>query len=646
MSDAPRRIGVGIDTGGTFTDAVAVDLATGTLLAKAKAPTTRDDLARGVAQSLLALDRALFPAVEVVSLSTTLATNAVVEGKGSPVGLIVGVPDPLTFELPTGLPTAEVAVVAAAHAPDGSVRTQLDRAAVLDALDRMLPRIDALAVSTYFSVANREYEVAIERMVSEMAGIPVVCGHQLSQRIGMVERAVTAALNARLLPLVRDLLDAVRATLDDVGIVAPLMVVKGDGSLTAEHVARARPVETVMSGPAASVVGACRLSGVTNAVVADMGGTTTDIAFVKGSMPEVNPDGALLGGWRTRVQALDVRTIGLGGDSRVRVDVERTASVGPERVIPLCVAARAFPALRERLRALAEAPAEPLFLTLVRAPAEHGSVSTEKLFDALGAGPLHVSEAESECGPFVDLDALVRSGWIAEIGLTPTDVLCAEGDGDLGDVQAATLGLRALAAAVGTDAEPLAASVRDAVVRRLALETVARALAEDRPAVESDTALLAHLLDDRRGRVLRARLSLDVPLVAVGAPAAAWFPDAATRFGATLTVPDHAEVANAYGALAGRVLERAEARVKSEPDETFLVVTPSERVRVGDLERARVEAERLATEAAYAAAAAAGGTDITVAVTTDAVTARAPGTSEEVVVEITVIATASGRPLL
>lgn len=139
LPDAVRRIGIGIDTGGTFTDAVAIDLVRGELLSKAKAPTTREDLAIGVREALLALDTAVFASVELVALSTTLATNAIVEGKGSRVGLIVAVPDPATFELLAGLPAAEVAVVRGAHAPDGSLRAALDVGAARVAIERLAP---------------------------------------------------------------------------------------------------------------------------------------------------------------------------------------------------------------------------------------------------------------------------------------------------------------------------------------------------------------------------------------------------------------------------------------------------------------------------------------------------------------------------
>lgn len=651
-----RRVAVGIDTGGTFTDAVAVELGTGALLSKAKAPTTHDDLARGVRGALLGLDARLFGGVELVSLSTTLATNAVVEGKGLAVGLIVAAPDPATFDLPPDLPAAKVGVVAGAHAPDGSVVTPLDVEAAADMVARMAPSVDAFAVSAYFSVANREHELEVKRLVAEHSKAPVVCGHELSQRIGMLQRATTAALNARLLPLVRDLLDAVRETLTACGITAPLMVVKGDGSLTAERVARERPVETVLSGPAASVVGACHLSGLTQALVADMGGTTTDIAAVAGSMPQVSADGALVGGWRTRVRALDVRTVGLGGDSHVRVSSEGTIVVGPERVIPLCVAAQRFPQVVDALAALAAGttgpagpPVEPVFLTLVRVPRRGVSPSVAALLDALEGSAVPVAEALTLAGPFTDVEALVRASDIAKIGFTPTDLLHVTGEIGFGDPQAARLGLEALAALARTDPASLLGAARTASVGRLTLEVAARALAEDLPGAKPSpeaVRTLEHLLEGGCDNVLGSRFTLGVPLLAVGAPAGAWFPEVAARLGAPLVVPPHAEVANAFGALAGRVLERAEVRVKAEPDETFVVVAPETREAFLDYRGARARAEELAASAASYLAAVAGAADAIVTLTFDEVVAGQADSGAAIVAELTVVATATGPPLL
>src|SRR5690606_9164098 len=130
-------------------------------------------------------------------------------------------------------------------------------------------------------------------------------------------RAVTAALNARLTGMIAGLIAGAEAMLAARGIRAPLMLVRGDGSLVAAGFARARPIETILSGPAASLVGAAHLTGLSDAVVSDIGGTTTDIGLLGASRPAVAAEGASVGGYRTMVQAVDMSTHGLGGDSEV-----------------------------------------------------------------------------------------------------------------------------------------------------------------------------------------------------------------------------------------------------------------------------------------------------------------------------------------
>ena len=275
-------LGIGIDTGGTYTDSVIVTLSTGEVLSKAKA------------------------------LTTTLATNSVVENRGSAVGLIMAVPSPQTFDLPQDLPCEASALIAGSHTLKGEEQVSLDREAARNAIRRMDPDVDAFALSGYFSIYNAGHELALAQMVSELTGKPVVCAHELSGAVGMLERAVTAILNARLLPVIRELTGAVETILTDLGIAAPLMVVKGDGALMNLSACRQRPVETVLSGPAASISGACRLSGLDDAVVLDMGGTTTDIAVVRGGRAKVSKEGARVGEWQTRVRAVDMWTLGLG----------------------------------------------------------------------------------------------------------------------------------------------------------------------------------------------------------------------------------------------------------------------------------------------------------------------------------------------
>lgn len=226
----PEKLGIGIDTGGTYTDSVIAGLESGAVLSKAKSLTTPRRLSMGIRGSLERLAGALFERVELVAVSTTLATNSVVEGRGARVCLILAVPNPATFDLPPDLPCEETVLIEGSHTHKGEEQVPLDLSLAEEKILEAATGVDAFAVSGYFSIYNADHEKALGRLIAEKTGKPVVCAHELSGAVGMVERAVTAALNARLLPVIREMTDAVEKILNEMGIKAPLMVVKGSGS--------------------------------------------------------------------------------------------------------------------------------------------------------------------------------------------------------------------------------------------------------------------------------------------------------------------------------------------------------------------------------------------------------------------------------
>ena len=193
---------------------------------------------------------------------------------------------------------------------------------VLDALVAALPSladtVSGVAVASYFAVRNPEHEIAVRDIIRERTGLPVTCSHELSSKLGGPRRALTTLLNARLISMIDRLVNATEGFLAKRGIAAPLMVVRGDGALITAEFARARPIETILSGPAASLVGARYMTGIDDAVVSDIGGTTTDIAVLDGGRLRLDPEGATVGGMRTMVEAVAMRTFGLGGDSKSR----------------------------------------------------------------------------------------------------------------------------------------------------------------------------------------------------------------------------------------------------------------------------------------------------------------------------------------
>jgi N-methylhydantoinase A/oxoprolinase/acetone carboxylase beta subunit len=342
------HIGLGFDTGGTYTDAVLMDMATNGVLQKSKALTTRDDLTVGIRNTLVGFDKELLKKVKMVSLSSTLATNSIVEGKGCRVGLIC-VGEEFEMSIPVDLHTT----VSGGHDLDGKEEKKLDEESARRFMLSLRDKVDGLAINSYLSVRNPDHELRLKRMAKDILDLPVVCGHELSSSLGYHERTITSVMNSRLIPIIRELMDSVKHVMKEYGIKAPLMIVKGDGSIMSEEIAIERPIETILSGPAASLIGAKMLTGRDDAIVMDMGGTTTDIGILRNGYPRLEKEGAMIGGRRTRVMAAEISTSGIGGDSRIIVNGSKFM-LEHVRVVPLCIAATIWPQLLPRLKEVSE----------------------------------------------------------------------------------------------------------------------------------------------------------------------------------------------------------------------------------------------------------------------------------------------------
>ena len=323
---------LGIDTGGTYTDSVLFDPAANRVVEKAKARTTHHDLILGIAESVNQLR--MSEPISMVCLSTTLATNSMVEGKGGKVALLV-LGSRLRGEK---FPSESTTFMTATMDIKGRVVNNLESTEVEYALQEVRrANVDAVAISGFASVRNPRHELEMKEYASKQLGLPVVCAHELSSALGFYDRTVTAVLNARLIPVIKELIQATSRVLERCGINAPVMIVKGDGSLMQADYAVNRPIETVLSGPAASISGAMYLAGLCNGTVMDMGGTTTDIITVRDGTVRILNEGATVGGWKTQTRAAEIYTYGIGGDSHIRVE-NGNLKIGPERVRPACLA--------------------------------------------------------------------------------------------------------------------------------------------------------------------------------------------------------------------------------------------------------------------------------------------------------------------
>jgi N-methylhydantoinase A/oxoprolinase/acetone carboxylase beta subunit len=391
-----------------------------------------------------------------------------------------------------------------------------------------------------------------------------------------VRRATTVALNARLVPLLRELIETLRRTLVERAISAPLMVVKGDGSLVRAKWALQRPVETILSGPAASAVGAWHLAGQDGTDirdgalwVVDVGGTTTDIAALHGGHPRLNPEGAQVGHWRTMVEAVDVHTVGLGGDSHVRLNPDRRLVIGPRRVVPLSLLAEQYPQILDELQSQGMAPVRAelanQFLLARRPPTRPLTDDEGAIMDRLAKGPVSLAflVRESRFGTLVlrRVEELVAERLVLRAGFTPTDALHALGRLDIWNAEAARMGGRVLAAMARRSVEDLCQAVAEGVSSRAATALVSKVLSDEAhiPNWQQEptaTLLLDRALDGRQKGELAFALTLHRPVVAIGAPVEAYMPRVAEQLNTRLVIPSHAEVANAVGAVAGGVVQR------------------------------------------------------------------------------------------
>ncbi|MBM3500817.1 MAG: DUF1638 domain-containing protein, partial [Armatimonadetes bacterium] len=652
---SPAALGLGIDAGGTYTDSVVYDLKSGRVLAKAKALTTHHDLLQGINEALdglASLD--LLPACAVAALSTTLATNSIVEGKGGRPGAIimcsaVGAAPAIDWQ--------PLRIVSGAMSITGVELEPPDRDEIERVVDELLGAgVDAFAVSGYASVANPAHELIVKQIIRERSDLPIVCGHELSTRLNYVSRANTAILNARLLPVVARLVESVEASLAGRGVQAVLMIVKGDGSLISRDVALERPIETILSGPAASVSGAKHLTGLQDAIVLDMGGTTTDTALVEDGLVTVSPDGARVGGWLTSVEAADISTIGLGGDSYLSFTEDRRLLIGPRRVVPLAYLCGRHAEAKRSLLAI-----DPAFLLeratpgvldffLLGRPDYAGPVDPfeARAIAVLRDGPLSRNVLSGRLGLVSPL--LLRFTRLEELGviqrsaLTPTDLLHVTGEFRRWDAEAAGHGLHVFSVLYGASPGEMIARVRRGIVERLAGQIINKELPGACPDDPAAWPPLLRSAFEGNGR-LRATLNYTRPIVAIGAPVEPFFPAVAAHLGAEVVIPEHADVANAIGAITSEVVVRERAVVRPGEIVNYVVHSRVGRDEYEDLlsaiESAKEHTASLALERALRA-----GTD-----SRDVrhlVRERRAFTAEgdEMLVEVIVEATVAGRPVL
>ncbi|TFG62765.1 MAG: DUF1638 domain-containing protein [Spirochaetales bacterium] len=562
-----QRIGLGIDAGGTYTDAVIHDFSSREILSKGKALTTKWDFTLGISAAVDMLSPELLPKVELAAVSTTLATNAIVEGQGQKVGLLL-----MPANLEQGsivdldqLQADTVSVISGRMTITGMETEPIDPEQVKREARRLLDRegVSVFAVSGYAGAVNPAHELEVKKILMEETGLSVCCGHELSDLLNFYVRANTAVLNARIIPLLEKFLEDVEKALASRHVTAPVMVVKGDGTLITGALARERPIETILSGPAASIAGARFLTGIEDATVVDVGGTTSDIGCLRRGRVEVTTQGAKVGGWRTHVKALDLSTLGLGGDSAILFE-EQDLSIGPRRIAPLCWLGANYDLERQfgyisdnRDYFMSTMKPIQFFVLTGKKPAGSPAEEEASILRVLEDGPCSLLELAERSG---------RSHWmmlmtgrleeeyiVQRCGLTPTDILHVLGEVSLWNGEASKFMAEIYARRMKLGLDDFCRLVMKRITDRLIEELIKKQLNLETGLDESDDCPSCRILFDalltQQDERFHIKATFKKPIIGLGAPVEFFLLPAKEKVDAEVIIPEHAAVANAVGAI-------------------------------------------------------------------------------------------------
>lgn len=590
---------IGIDTGGTFTDGVLIDVETKKILHTVKTPTTHENLQICIENILSKLDITKNDDIKLISLSTTLSTNACVEKKFCRCGLILfgSSPQEITKYGPaTGLKTpSDIYFARGCLDSDGNLIESPDWNHFREFVADWQEDFACFAIVAKWGMKNQTLEINAKKILSQFCDKPIVCGHELSSDLNYLRRAVSAYINAQLTPIFAEFIDNVKASLNKVGIDPAVTFVRGDGTLMSESYARKKPIQTLLSGPVASVLGALALLPETkSAVVIDLGGTTSDVAIVEDGMVRISANGACIGDFYTATKAMEISTVLLGGDTEIMVDNNGHINLGQSRAIPLAVAAANNPTIQQHFAALdSDDPSHPgddfIFYCLNKEqsliPWASLTLTEQDALKFIAEQPRSLNELRKGFGHISTLlDRLAKRDYIIRSTLTPTDIMHVSGDYIAYDRITSIKVVTYYANKCGCTIEEFCDRIYKIITQKLYMLTVKK-LMRTIPMLKTvvNTDALDQLLrfsSDFDLDCLNIHWKSAYRLIGIGAPSDVFVPRIRNLLNIDCIVPPYAEVGNAIGAILGKIRTNHEVKIYEIDDNTFEVLDNSGKIAV------------------------------------------------------------------
>lgn len=332
-----RRIRVGIDVGGTFTKAVAIDIKTGQIIGKSTVPTThkaQKGVSEGIVTALTQLldeTKITISEIELIAHSTTQAINALLEADTAKVGIVSMGVTPEKNEI-----IKRTLLNDAKFNSDQTLKTEhvfldtshlITESEIQQTIHELKKRgVQVIVATEAFGVDDPSNELFVMKNAMS-SNVPATASHEISGIYGLEIRTLTAAINASVLPKTFEVANFVEDAIRNAGVKAPLMIMKGDGGVTNMDTFRTKPILTILSGPAASVAGALLYLKVVNGIFIEVGGTSTNICIIKNGKPEIRY--VTVKDHPTCIRSMDVRILGVAGGSMIKIKNKRVWKVGP-----------------------------------------------------------------------------------------------------------------------------------------------------------------------------------------------------------------------------------------------------------------------------------------------------------------------------